>query len=88
MDNTVEEKVEQKTEPEKRRIEDVDKMALELARSRKQLALSQAEKAAAQQESAELAYRYVVLQIFVKYGLSNDDNIDEAGNIIIGGAKQ
>jgi hypothetical protein len=65
---------------------DIDKMALELAKARRQIALAQSEKAMAQQESAELAYRYVVLQLYMKYGLNESDAIDESGKIIIGGA--
>jgi len=69
-------------------LADIDKMALELAKSRRQVALAQAEKAMAQQESAEIAYRYVVLQLYMKYSLSSDDAINEDGTIIINGAKK
>jgi hypothetical protein len=67
-------------------IQDVDKMALELAKSRRHVALAQAEKALAQNETAEIAYKYVVLQLYMKYGLSETDAIDDNGKILRGGA--
>ena len=69
-------------------LQDVDKMSLELAKSRRLLALAQAEKALAQNETAELAYKYVILQLYMKYGLTEADAIDESGKIIRGGALQ
>ena len=70
------------------KLQDVDQMALELAKSRRQVALAQAEKAIAQQETAEIGYRYVVLQLYMKYGLTEADAIDEKGTILRGGATQ
>jgi hypothetical protein len=67
-------------------IQDIDKMALELAKSRRHVALAQAEKALAQNETAEIAYKYVVLQLYMKYGLSETDAIDDNGKILRGGA--
>lgn len=68
-------------------IQDVDKMALELAKSRRHVALAQAEKALAQNETAEIAYKYVVLQLYMKYGLSETDAIDDNGKILRGAPK-
>lgn len=51
-----------------------DKMALELAKMNKRLAIASV-------ENAELHYKYVVLQIYMKYGLTQNDAIDEHGNI-------
>lgn len=70
-----------------RTLSDVDRLALELAKSRRQIALAQSEKALAQQETAEISYRYTVLQVYMKYGLTEKDAIDEMGNIIIDGAE-
>lgn len=67
-------------------IIETDRLLLELAKSRRQIALAQAEKAMAQQESAEISYRYIVLQLYMKYGLSESDAIDESGKILYGGA--
>lgn len=72
------------TIPEK--LSDMDKMSLELARSRRQLALAQAEKALAQNETADIAYKYIVLQLYMKYGLTEVDAINENGDILKGGA--
>lgn len=70
------------------RLSDVDRMALELARQRRQTALAEAKTALAQNENAELAYKYVVLQLYMKYGLTDADAISESGEIVKGGALQ
>jgi hypothetical protein len=67
-------------------LQDADRLVLESAKNRKQLALAQAEKALAQNESAELAYKYIVLQLYMKYNLTEADAIDESGKILRGGA--
>lgn len=74
--------------PPSPRLSDVDRMALELARSRRQTALAEAKTALAQNENAELAYKYVVLQLYMKYGLTDADAISESGEIVKGGALQ
>lgn len=74
-----------KVTPEK--LQDADRNALELAKMHKQMASLNAEKALAQNQTAEINYKYVVLQLYMKYGLTQDDSIDEQGNIIKGGAK-
>lgn len=66
-------------------LQDSDKMALEMAKMNKKLAISNAEKALAQNEVADLHYKYVVLQIYMKYGLNQNDSIDENGNIVRNG---
>jgi len=68
------------------RLHEVDRMALELAKANRKTALANAEKALAQNETAELGYKYVVLQLYMKYGLTEVDAISEAGEIIKGGA--
>lgn len=68
------------------RLMDLDRMALELARSQRQTALAEARTALAQNEKAELAYKYVVLQLYMKYGLTDADAISETGEIIKNGA--
>jgi len=70
------------------RLMDVDRMALELAKQRRQTALAEAKTALAQNENAELSYKYVVLQLYMKYGLSDADAISEGGEIIKNGALQ
>lgn len=72
--------------PPTRKLADVDRLALELAKQRRQTALAEAKTALAQNENAELAYKYVVLQLYMKYGLTDADAISEAGEIIPGGA--
>lgn len=69
------------------KLEEVDRLALELSKANRKTALAQAEKALAQNETAELAYKYVVLQLYMKYGLTQADTINEAtGEITRGGA--
>lgn len=70
----------------KERLLDIDRMALELARQQRATALAEARTALAQNEKAELAYKYVVLQLYMKYGLSDADAISETGDIVRGGA--
>lgn len=67
---------------------DVDKMAIDLSKSRRETALAEAKAALANNEKAELAYRYTVLQVYMKYGLTANDAINENGDIIRGGAVQ
>lgn len=75
------------TAPAQERMADVDRMALELAKSRRETALAEAKTALAQNEKSELAYKYVVLQLYMKYGLTEADAITEAGEIVRGGAR-
>ena len=68
------------------KIAEVDRMALELAKSKRETALAEAKTALANNEKADLAYRYVVLQIYLKYGMNDKDALSEAGDIVRGGA--
>jgi hypothetical protein len=60
------------------RLADIDKMALDLAKERRQTALAEAQTA--------LAFKYVVLQLYMKYGLTDADAISEDGSIVKNGA--
>ena len=73
--------------PPSEKMADVDRMALELAKSRRETALAEAKTALAQNEKAELSYKYIVLQLYMKYGLTEHDAITETGEIVRGGAK-
>lgn len=64
-----------------------DKVALDLAKAKRDLAVAQAEKMVAQSETADVSFKYLVLQIYMKYKLTEKDGIDEAGNIIYGNYK-
>lgn len=70
----------------KEKLIDIDRMALELARQQRLTALAEARTAMANNEKAELAYKYVVLQLYMKYGLTDADAISETGDIVRGGA--
>lgn len=68
-----------KNEVEK--LSDADKNNLDLALMNKKLAYANAEKAIAQNENAELSYKYFVIQLYMKYGLKSSDSITESGEI-------
>lgn len=70
--------------PEK--MADVDRLSLDLAKANRKTALAEAQTALAKNDNAELAYKYVILQIYMKYGLTEVDAITEAGEILRGGA--
>lgn len=75
---TDEKQVEQK--PAEEKLSDMDRMALELVKSREQTAR-------AQFEAAAINTRHAVLQIYMKYGLTEADAIKEDGTIVRGGAQ-
>lgn len=69
------------------RMHESDRAALETAKLNAKLALSEAQNAISRNELAELKYRYVVLEIYLKYGLNERDAINENGEIIKNGAQ-
>jgi hypothetical protein len=70
------------------RMSDVDKLSLDLIRTKRQTALAEAKTALANNEKSELEYKYLVLQLYMKYGLTAEDAISETGEIVRGGARQ
>jgi len=73
---------------EDRKLSAEDKSVLDLAKSRRAEVKAQLETAVAKNDAAELAFRYVVLQLYMKNGLDSSDAISEDGSILIGGANQ
>jgi len=71
-----------------KQISHEDVSLLELAKARKETAAAQAREAAARSEVSEISYRYLVLQVYLKYGLNQTDALSEDGTIIRGGAIQ
>lgn len=65
-------------------ITDTDRVAIEQAKVRKQLTLAEAKSALAQNDNADLSYKYLVLQLYMKYGLTEKDAIAEDGKILRG----
>jgi hypothetical protein len=64
-------------------LSEADKSSFELARMKQKLALAAAEKALAQNETAELNFKYLLLQLYVKYGLDTTvDALTEDGKIV------
>jgi hypothetical protein len=68
------------------KLSEIDRMALELAKSQRQVSLAEAKTALANNEKSELQYKYVVLQIYMKYNLNESDALNENGDIMYGGA--
>jgi hypothetical protein len=64
------------------RLADTDRLNLELARSKRQVALATAKQAVAESDLAEMNYKYFVLQLYMRYGLTDRDAINEAGEIL------
>lgn len=70
----------EETKVENQKLEEMDRMTLELAKQRRLGAIVAA-------ENAELAYKNVILQLYMKYGMSATDSIkEETGEIIKDGA--
>jgi len=74
--------------PKTLKLSEVDRLALELAKSKKHVSLAEAKTALANNEKSDLEYKYVVLQIYMKYGLTAADALNENGDIVYGGAAQ
>ncbi len=68
------------------KISEIDRLSLDLSKTKRELALSDAKTAIANSEKAELSYRYFILKLYMKYGLTESDAITEGGDIIRGGA--
>lgn len=75
------------TQPAQHRITEEDLLKWELAKLNKQLAISQAETALAKSDLADLHHRYTVMQIYMKYKLTDQDTINN-GVIVYGGANK
>lgn len=65
-------------------LDEADKATLSKAFLNRKIALLQAEKVLAQHELAEMTFKYIKIQLFMKYGLTAADQITEAGEIIKG----
>ena len=72
--------------PSQETISEADRMSLELAKANRKTALAQAEKALAENQLAEMNYKYIILQLYMKYGLNETDALSEDGKILRGGA--
>ena len=67
-------------------LAEVDKLTLDLAREQKKTALAEAKAALANNEKAELAFKNIVLRLYLKYHLTTSDAISEDGQIVKDGA--
>lgn len=64
-----------------KRLSDADMRALERAQHKREIAMAVAKNATTEAEAAELAYKYLVIQIFLNYGMSTDDSFSLDGVI-------
>jgi hypothetical protein len=64
------------------RISDNDRFAMELLKLNRKVSLLEAEKAILSSQNADANYKYAVLQLYMMYGLSQNDTIDDSGKII------
>jgi hypothetical protein len=69
------------------RLSETDKLTLDLAKERRATALAEAKSAVSKGETADLTYKYVVLQLYLKYHLSEQDALNENGDILYGANK-
>lgn len=74
--------------PPSEKLSEVDVLSLDLARTKRATALAEAKTALANNENAELSFKYLVLQLYMKYNLTAADAISEVGEIVRGGAVQ
>lgn len=74
--------------PQKEMLEDNDRHALETVKLKVTLAVTSAEKALAQNDVAKLSYNNLLLQLAMKYSLTNQDVISEEGEILRGAANK
>jgi uncharacterized small protein (DUF1192 family) len=58
-----------------------DKYLLDVAKLNRRISLLQAEKALAEHTAAEANFKYSILQLYMKYGLTEADAIDDDGQI-------
>lgn len=66
-------------------LSQADFSALEIAKLNRKVALKEAEKALAQNESADMSFKYVILQLYMKYKLDvTGDAISDDGKIMRG----
>jgi hypothetical protein len=63
-------------------ISEAERLTLELAQMQRKLSASNAELALARTELSELQHKYLILQLYHKYGLSDKDAIGEQGQIL------
>ena len=76
------------TVEQKEALPEEDRLVLKLAKSQRQTSIANARTAVAESETAEVNYKYVVLQIYMKHGLTNNDTIEEATGTIVRGSKK
>lgn len=64
-------------------LSEIDKSKIALSIMNRKLALANAQRVLAEQENAELAYKYLVVQLYMKYGLSKEHVITDNGEILL-----
>ncbi len=67
---------------DKEQLSETDQHALTIAIMNRKVALAEAEKTLAKHELAEMSYKYLIAQFYVKYGLKTTDSFTETGEIM------
>lgn len=63
-------------------LSDLDKMHINLSNMNRKLVAANAEKALLQNENAELSHKLLMAELYLKYGRSPSDKINENGDFI------
>lgn len=63
------------------KISEADMLVLERAANKHQLSVATAKAAVAESETTELQYKNVVMQLFMRYGLTEKDTIAQDGSV-------
>lgn len=74
------------TKPEK--LSDIDKLTLDLAKQKRATALAEAKTAVSANDLAESQFKYVILSLYRKYNLNDEDGLAEDGSIVYNEAAQ
>lgn len=64
------------------KLSDEDMLALERANAKRQLSIANAKAAQAELEASELNWKNLVMTLFLKHGLSQNDSIDPATGLV------
>lgn len=67
--------------PAQETLSDQDKQVLQMGQLTVTIAKKEAERALAENKAAELEYKYLILQLYMKYGMTALDALDDKGNI-------
>lgn len=68
------------------KLSDADMLEIERANNKRQLSVANAKNATLEAEAAEMSYKNLVMTLFLKHGLTQEDAINQDGTIVRRGA--